>query len=99
MEQPRRKIAPPRWLKPLNRVFMGLQRVGLGMKELEVLTVVGRRTGLPAEEARPVLRAFPALVPSGVEMMTRAGVVSSASPEEYERLAGRCAVFRIEVAG
>lgn len=41
----RKTAAPPRWLKPLNRVLMTAQRLGLGMKELPVLTVPGRRSG------------------------------------------------------
>jgi hypothetical protein len=35
----------PRWLKPMNRILMGLQRLGLGMKDLPVLVVPGRTTG------------------------------------------------------
>lgn len=43
---PADRITPPRWLKPLNRVFLLLRRVGV-MKDLTVLTVVGRRSGKP----------------------------------------------------
>ncbi|GAA1259203.1 nitroreductase family deazaflavin-dependent oxidoreductase [Pseudonocardia aurantiaca] len=46
---------PPRWLKPLNRVLMGLQRTGLGMKDLPVLTVPGRRSGKPRSTPLSVL--------------------------------------------
>jgi deazaflavin-dependent oxidoreductase (nitroreductase family) len=51
---------------------------------------------LSAEDARPVLRAFPTEVPSGVGFMKRAGLISDGRPEEFEALAGRCAVFRLE---
>lgn len=43
---PADRIAPPRWLKPLNRVFLLLRRIGV-MKDLNVLTVAGRRSGKP----------------------------------------------------
>ncbi|MDT5009574.1 MAG: hypothetical protein QOH57_1191 [Mycobacterium sp.] len=51
---------------------------------------------LPAEEARPLLRAFPTQVPTGVEFMKNAGLVKDGHPEEFEALAGRCAVFRFD---
>ena len=62
----------------------------------------GRRTErvrmveLPPDEARPVLRAFPAAVPTGVDLMKRVGVLTDGTPDEAEGLAGRCAVFRID---
>ena len=46
---------PPRWLKPLNRVLMGVQRLGLGMRELPVLAVPGRRSGRPRRTPLTVL--------------------------------------------
>ncbi|OMC15092.1 MULTISPECIES: nitroreductase family deazaflavin-dependent oxidoreductase [unclassified Mycobacterium] len=51
---------------------------------------------LSAEQARPVLRAFPEKVPRGVGFFKRAGLVSRGSADEFEALAGRCAVFRLE---
>lgn len=51
---------------------------------------------LPPDEARPLLRAFPVLVPTGVSFMKNAGLVSEGRPEEFEALAGRCAVFRFD---
>jgi len=138
---------PPRWLKPMNRVLMTLQRLGLGMKELPVLTVPGRRSGEPrrsplsvleldgqrfllegfpgsdwarnaraagvgtlsigkrdervrlveldAQEALPVLRAWPVRIPDGAKIMRDAGVVPELTPEAFEALAGRCTVFRL----
>ena len=145
------RVRPPRWLKPANKVFMVLLRLGLPISRVEspvVLTVPGRKTGrprstpvtpmdvggkryvvngypgsdwvenvraadevvlaqgrrtervrmveLPPDEARPVLRAFPAAVPTGVELMKRVGLLTEGTPDEVESLAGRCPVFRIE---
>jgi deazaflavin-dependent oxidoreductase (nitroreductase family) len=146
-----KKTAAPRWLKPMNRVLMALQRLGVGMRDLPVLTVLGRRSGAPrrtpltvleldggryllegfpgadwaanaraagtgtlsvgkrhetvrlveldADAARPVLRAWPVRVPRGAGIMRDAGVVGELSPDAFETLAGRCAVFRIEGVG
>ena len=144
-------VAPPRWLKHVNKVFMVLLRLGVPISRHEspvVLTVPGRRTGQPRstpvtpmhvdghryvvngypgadwvrnvrsagtvvltqgrrreqvrmvelrpDEARPVLRAFPSQVATGVDLMKRAGVLSTGSPDELESMAGRLPVFRIE---
>jgi deazaflavin-dependent oxidoreductase (nitroreductase family) len=51
----RRPGTPPRWLKPTNRVLMTLQRLGLGMRDLAVLTVPGRRSGKPRRTPVTVL--------------------------------------------
>jgi hypothetical protein len=42
-----------------------------------------------------LLRAFPTEVPTGVGFMKRSGLVTEGMPEEFEALAGRCAVFRL----
>jgi deazaflavin-dependent oxidoreductase (nitroreductase family) len=144
-------IRPPWWLKPLNKVFMAMLKVGLPISGKEgpvVLTVPGRTSGRPrstpitpmiidgiryvvggfpkadwvrnvraageatlthgrrdeqvrvveisADEARPLLRQFPVLVPSGVSFMKRSGLVTDGTPAEFEALAGRCAVFRLD---
>jgi deazaflavin-dependent oxidoreductase (nitroreductase family) len=144
---------PPWWLKPMNKVFMTMLRLGLpisGTKGPVVLTVAGRTSGQPrstpitpmyvdgaryvvagfpgadweknaraadtatltsgrtaetvrmvelsAEQARPLLRQFPTLVPTGVGFMKRSGLVTDGTPEEFEALAGRCAVFRFDPA-
>jgi deazaflavin-dependent oxidoreductase (nitroreductase family) len=146
-------IRPPWWLKPLNKVFMAVMRLGLrisGKEALMVLTVPGRKSGEPRstpitpmyvdderyvvsgfpgadwvknaraadtatltsgktaetvrmvelspEDARPLLRRFPTLVPTGVSFMKRSGLVTDATPDEFESLAGRCAVFRFDPA-
>jgi deazaflavin-dependent oxidoreductase (nitroreductase family) len=44
---------PPRWLKPMNKVLVGLQRLGIGGPP--VLTVPGRRTGVPRRTPVSVL--------------------------------------------
>jgi deazaflavin-dependent oxidoreductase (nitroreductase family) len=141
--------ALPRWLKPMNKLFVALQRTGLRLGGMYLLTVPGRVSGkprttplslltfhgqryvlggfpgadwvknvraaggagtlscgrhreavrlleVPAEEARPVLRVFPVKFPGGVPIMRDAGMVQEGTPEEYEALAGRCPVFRIE---
>src|SRR6202042_3548518 len=51
---------------------------------------------LTPEEARPVLRAFPTEVPVGVAFAKRSGMVRDGTPDEFETLAGRIAVFRFE---
>jgi deazaflavin-dependent oxidoreductase (nitroreductase family) len=143
-------IKPPWWLKPANKVFIQMSRLGMsfGGESPVVLTVPGRRSGTPrstpvtpmtvdgkryvvggfpgadwvrnvraasevtlsrgrkhervrmvelsAEEAKPLLRAFPTEVPTGVGFMKRSGLVNDGSPEEFEALAGICAVFRFE---
>jgi deazaflavin-dependent oxidoreductase (nitroreductase family) len=145
------RVQPPRWLKPANKVFMVLLRLGVPVSRVEspvVLTVPGRKTGKPrstpvtpmdvdgkryvvngypgadwvdnvratgqvtltqgrrservrlvelsGEDARPVLRAFTAAVPTGVELMKRVGLLTEGTPDEAEGLAGRCPVFRID---
>lgn len=55
-----------------------------------------RMVELPPEQARPLLRQFPVLVPTGVSFMKNAGLVSGPNPDEFEALAGRCSVFRFD---
>lgn len=50
----RRDGTPPRWLKPTNRVLLGLKRLG-GMKALPVLTLPGRHSGQPRRTPVSVL--------------------------------------------
>jgi deazaflavin-dependent oxidoreductase (nitroreductase family) len=38
---------PPRWLKPMNKLMIALQKVGIPTGPPMVLTLPGRRTGLP----------------------------------------------------
>ena len=55
-----------------------------------------RMVELTAEAARPLLRQFPVLVPTGVGFMKNAGLVTGPNPDEFESLAGRCSVFRFD---
>jgi deazaflavin-dependent oxidoreductase (nitroreductase family) len=143
-------IRPPWWLKPANKVFIGMSRLGLrfGGEGPVVLTVPGRKSGrlrstpvtpmtvdrkaylvggfpgadwvanvraaeevtvtcgrraervrmveLSADEARPLLRLWPTEVPTGVGFMKRSGLIVDGRPREFEALAGRCAVFRLD---
>jgi deazaflavin-dependent oxidoreductase (nitroreductase family) len=143
-------VRPPWWLKPANKVFIQMSRLGMsfGGESPVVLTVPGRKSGreratpvtpmtvdgkqyvvagfpgadwvanvraagqarlargrnvrqvnmveMSADDARPLLRAFPTEVPTGVGFMKRAGLVTKGQPEEFEALAGRCAVFRLD---
>ncbi|OCB51537.1 deazaflavin-dependent nitroreductase [Mycobacterium malmoense] len=143
-------IKPPWWLKPANKVFIQMSRLGMsfGGESPVVLTVTGRKSGAPrstpvtpmtvdgrqyvvagfpgadwvanaraagvatiargrrvrqvrmaelsADDARPILRLFPTEVPTGVGFMKRAGLITEGRPEEFEALAGRCAVFRLD---
>jgi deazaflavin-dependent oxidoreductase (nitroreductase family) len=145
-----RPVKPPWWLKPANKVFIQMSRLGMsfGGESPVVLTVQGRKTGrkrstpvtpmtvdgkqyvvagfpgadwvanvraaeyatmargrrsktvrmveLSADDARPFLRLFPTEVPTGVAFMKRAGLVTEGRPDEFEALAGRCAVFRLD---
>ncbi len=55
-----------------------------------------RMVELSPNDARPILRAFPTEVPTGVGFMKRSGLISDGRPEEFEALAGTCAVFRLD---
>ncbi|NKQ55839.1 nitroreductase family deazaflavin-dependent oxidoreductase [Amycolatopsis sp. K13G38] len=39
--------APPRWLKLVNRLVIGLQKLGLPLGTMRLLTVRGRKSGQP----------------------------------------------------
>ena len=51
---------------------------------------------LNPEDARPVLRAFPVEVAIGVGFMKSSGLVRQGTPDAFEALAGRIAVFRLD---
>jgi deazaflavin-dependent oxidoreductase (nitroreductase family) len=53
---------------------------------------------LSAPESRPVLRSFALKVPVGVGFARRSGLVVNGTPDEFEALAGRLAVFRFDPA-
>src|SRR5882757_3141107 len=139
---------PPRWLKPMNKLMIAMQRLGVQTGPAMVLTVPGRKSGQPRstpmtpfdhdgalytvagypgadwaanaraagvgtltsgrrsrqvrivtlspDESRPVLRAFAIKVPVGVGFAKRSGLVVDGTPDEFEELAGRLAVFRFD---
>ncbi|TRW89163.1 DUF385 domain-containing protein [Mycolicibacterium sp. 018/SC-01/001] len=55
-----------------------------------------RLVELPAEQAAPILRVWPREVPASIALMKSAGLVTDGHPNEFEALAGTCAVFRID---
>ena len=57
-----------------------------------------RLSELDAAAAEPILRLWPTRIPKGAKIMLDAGVVPDVTPESFAALAGRCAVFRIEMA-
>jgi deazaflavin-dependent oxidoreductase (nitroreductase family) len=139
---------PPRYLKPMNKLMIAVQKLGIPTGPAMVLTVPGRKSGQPrrtpmtpfefdgglyvvagypgadwaanaraagtgtlsrgrrtrdvriveldAEQARPILRAFPVEVPVGVAFAKRSGMVVDGTSDEFEALAGRIAVFRFD---
>ena len=139
---------PPRYLKPMNKVMIAVQKLGIPTGPAMVLTVPGRKSGQPrstpmtpfefdgglyvvagypgahwaanaraagngtlskgrrsrqvkiveltAEQARPILRVYPAEVPVGVAFAKRSGMVRDGTSAEFEALAGRIAVFRFD---
>lgn len=144
------EIRPPRFLKPMNKLVIALQKLGIPTGPSMVLTVPGRKSGQPrstpmtpfdhdgglytvagypgadwaanaraagsgtltrgrrsrkvrivelsAAESRPILRAFAVKVPVGVGFAKRSGLVTDGTPDEFESLAGRLAVFRFDPA-
>jgi hypothetical protein len=111
---------PPWWLKPMNKLNMAVQKLGIPTGPIMVLRVPGadwahnaraagigtlsrgrksravKIIGLETDDARPVLRAFPNEVPVGVGFYKRSGLVRHGTPDEFEALAGRCPVFRLD---
>ena len=55
-----------------------------------------RMVELSVDEARPLLREFPIKVPTGVGFIKSAGLVTGPNPDEFEALAVRCPVFRMD---
>ncbi|HYO04991.1 MAG TPA: nitroreductase family deazaflavin-dependent oxidoreductase [Mycobacterium sp.] len=53
---------------------------------------------LSPDESKPVLRAFAVKVPVGVGFAKRSGLVTEGTPDEFEALAGRLAMFRFDPA-
>ncbi len=137
----------PRWLELANPLIVALQRRGIVIGTMRLLSVSGRKSGklrttpvsplmvrgeryiiaglegadwvrnarvagwgilargrdqarvnlveLPLQERPPVLREFPRKVPQGVRFFRHLYGISG-TPEEFEALASRCPVFRVE---
>jgi deazaflavin-dependent oxidoreductase (nitroreductase family) len=151
MAEPTRTSSLPSWLPFANRVVRVLNRLGLSLGTVHVLTVPGRRSGEPRPTPvslltvdghryvvaalprgdwarnvraagrgeltygrrrttvtfaevddpvvqRAVLRAFPVEVPNGVPFMVRLGLVDRADPDQFEAIADRVTVFRLDEA-
>jgi deazaflavin-dependent oxidoreductase (nitroreductase family) len=76
-----------------NARAAGLGTLARGRRSRQV-----RIVELSTEESRPVLRAFAVKVPVGVGFAKRSGLVTDGTPDEFEALAGRLAVFRFDPA-
>jgi hypothetical protein len=139
----------PRWLKLANPLIVTLQRRGVVIGTMRLLSVPGRKSAklrttpvsplkvdgeryiiagledadwvknarvagwgilargrvqervnlieLPLRQRAPVLREFPRKVPHGVQFFRQLYGISG-TPEEFEALASRCPVFRVEEA-
>src|SRR5262245_36687436 len=74
-----------------NARAAGAGTLSRGRKSQEIKIVE-----LDADEARPVLREFPAQVPVGVGFAKRSGLVREGTPDEFEALAGQLTVFRFD---
>ena len=139
----------PRWLELANPVIVALQRRGVVIGTMRLLSVPGRKSGqlrttpvsplvvegeryivagfedadwvknarvagwgtlargrdkervnlveLPFQERVPVLRELPRKIPNGVQFFRQLYGISG-TPDEFEALAPRCPVFRVEEA-
>lgn len=79
------------WIRNVRAAGGGTLTVG-GVEERV------RLVELDLDEARPIMREWPAVTPQGVEMMRDAGVVTDTTPDALEQAAGICPVFRVERA-
>lgn len=90
-------LRPPRYLRPMNKVMMAVQRLGIPTGPAMVLTVPGRKSGQPRSTPMTPFE-FPAKVPVGVGFAKRSGLVRDGTADEFEALAGQLAVFRFDPA-
>jgi deazaflavin-dependent oxidoreductase (nitroreductase family) len=79
------------WAANARAAGAGTLSRGRRSRQVRIVELTGR-------EARPVLRAYPAEVPVGVSFAKRSGMVRDGTADEFEALAGRIAVFRLEPA-
>jgi F420H(2)-dependent quinone reductase len=91
-------VRPPWWLKPANKVFIQMSRLGMsfGGESPVVLTAPGRKSG--RERSTPVTP----MTVDGREYVVAgfpgADWVANVRAAGQARLAGRCAVFRLDPA-
>lgn len=57
-----------------------------------------RAIELSDEDARPLLRLLPILVPGWVGFLRQGGLVTDGDPDEFEALLGRMPIFRMDPA-
>jgi deazaflavin-dependent oxidoreductase (nitroreductase family) len=79
------------WAANARAAGVGTLTSGRRSRQVKIVT-------LSADESRPVLRAFAVKVPVGVGFAKRSGLVVDGTPDEFEALAGRLAVFRFDPA-
>jgi len=77
------------WAANARAAGAGTLTTGRRSRQVKIVT-------LSADESRPVLRAFAVKVPVGVGFAKRSGLVVDGTPDEFEELAGRLAVFRFD---
>lgn len=75
-----------------------VRAAGRGTLTIGTIAEPVRLVELDDEAALPVLRAWPALTPEGVEMMRDAGVITDTTPAAMAEVVGICPVFRVERA-
>ncbi|GAA4703167.1 nitroreductase family deazaflavin-dependent oxidoreductase [Pseudonocardia yuanmonensis] len=90
------KIAPPRWLRPVNAVLLAARRLGLGWaREMPVLVLPGRRTGklrrtpvsvLHHDGGRYLLAGFPGADWAANARAAGVGILAVGRQEERVRL-------------
>jgi deazaflavin-dependent oxidoreductase (nitroreductase family) len=77
------------WAANARAAGVGTLTSGRRSRQVRIVT-------LSPDESRPVLRAFAIKVPVGVGFAKRSGLVVDGTPDEFEELAGRLAVFRFD---
>ena len=77
------------WIRNVRAAGRGTLTVGDAVEPVRLVE-------LDADQARPVLREWPATTPDGVQMMLDAGVVTDTTPDALEAVAGICPVFRVD---
>lgn len=79
------------WIRNVRAAGRGTLSVGGARHDVRIVEI-------DAVDAVPMLRAWPAVTPTGVEMMRDAGVIDDVTPDAMEAVAGICPVFRLDRA-